>query len=79
MKCAHCGRSADADGRVMGSLSYGMFAVKLCHANTDGTKSDPDCYHLVTVAGEKLGLRKAIQSMSDSDLADLIQDWRSKA
>ena len=23
--------------------------IKLCHANLDGTKADPDCYHLVTV------------------------------
>ncbi|AGT11783.1 hypothetical protein N857_gp079 [Mycobacterium phage Wanda] len=48
-RCARCGR-ADA---VFGSWTYfvapdRMRTVYLCHANQDGTKTDPDCYHLAT-------------------------------
>jgi hypothetical protein len=53
MTCAHCGRT----DTIMGSMSTASGRVQLCHANKDGTKSDPDCYHLVTVWGEKLGSR----------------------
>jgi hypothetical protein len=46
--CAHCGLqqrgSAEAEGQP------------LCHPNDD---SYPDCYHLVTVWHEPLGMRKA--------------------
>ena len=47
--CGRCGRTSEE--RVM---AYGPKGVRLCHANLDGTKSDPDCYHLVTVYGEPL-------------------------
>jgi hypothetical protein len=47
-RCGRCGRGDDE--RVMGQLNR----VPLCHANLDGTKSDPDCYHLVTVYGEPM-------------------------
>ncbi|AOT26089.1 hypothetical protein SEA_SABBB_82 [Mycobacterium phage Sabbb] len=48
-RCARCGR-ADS---VFGSWTYfvapgRMRTVYLCHANQDGTKADPDCYHLAT-------------------------------
>ncbi|ACF34208.1 hypothetical protein Kostya_41 [Mycobacterium phage Kostya] len=48
-RCARCGR-ADS---VFGSWTYfvapdRMRTVYLCHANQDGTKTDPDCYHLAT-------------------------------
>ncbi|AQT25894.1 hypothetical protein SimranZ1_82 [Mycobacterium phage SimranZ1] len=48
-RCARCGR-ADS---VFGSWTYfvapdRMRTVYLCHANQDGAKADPDCYHLAT-------------------------------
>jgi hypothetical protein len=49
LRCGRCGRSSDE--RIMGRGNRG---VPLCHANRDGTKSDPDCYHLVTVYGEPM-------------------------
>ncbi|QXN72954.1 hypothetical protein SEA_SUNSHINE924_78 [Mycobacterium Phage Sunshine924] len=55
-RCARCGR-ADS---VFGSWTYfvapdRMRTVYLCHANQDGTKTDPDCYHLATTSGTDLG------------------------
>ena len=51
--CAHCGRT----DTIMGHLSCGMVSVGLCQAEPDGDRADPDCYHLVSVWGEKLGSR----------------------
>lgn len=67
--CAHCGRTSDE--RVMAKRYMGIrcesapmlnisVGQNLCHANLDGTKADPDCYHLVTVRGEKVGARRPI-------------------
>lgn len=59
--CDHCGRT----GRVAGFLSRPgdqQHPFRLCHANPDGTKSVPDCYHLVTVHGERLGIRKPVHA-----------------
>lgn len=42
--CAHCGRT----DTIMGHLSCGMISVGLCHAEPDGDRADPDCYHLVS-------------------------------
>lgn len=64
--CDHCGR--DSNDRVMGHRTWTMecpaapllnrqVTQDLCHANLDGTKADPDCYHLVTIGVEKLGSR----------------------
>ncbi|AEK09292.1 hypothetical protein FGG24_gp79 [Mycobacterium phage JC27] len=55
-RCARCGR-ADS---VFGSWTYfvapdRMRTVYLCHANQDGTKTDPDCYHLATTSGTEVG------------------------
>jgi hypothetical protein len=53
-ECGHCGRT----DTVMGTQSWSRNQVALCHANRDGTKADPDCYHLVTTGAELLGQRK---------------------
>lgn len=48
-QCVRCGRGSNE--RIM---ALGPGRKFLCHANLDGTKSDPDCYHLFTVYGDKL-------------------------
>lgn len=36
--------------------------ISLCHSNLDGTKADPDCFHLVVVGGEPMTwLRRAFE------------------
>lgn len=53
MKCTHCGRTETVKGWVV----WRGIEAHLCHANPDGTKSDPDCYHLVTLGIEQIGSR----------------------
>lgn len=55
--CSHCGRTDTVMGTMFMSVRGRPEVYLLCHANLDGTKSDPDCYHLVTVCKETLGAR----------------------
>lgn len=55
-RCGRCGRTSEE--RVMGSTR----GISLCHGNLDGTKADPDCFHLVVVGGEPMTwLRRAFE------------------
>ena len=52
-RCSHCGRTET----VCGWALWRGVEAHLCHANPDGTRSNPDCYHLVTLGVEQLGAR----------------------
>jgi hypothetical protein len=56
-RCDHCGRFAgdEAGGSSMVS-DHTDRVLRLCHRPTEPDR--PDCYHLVTVAEEPIGIRK---------------------
>lgn len=51
-RCARCGRTDAVFGVVWTRPTHGSReTMLLCHGNPDGTKADPDCYHIVTTGG----------------------------
>ena len=54
--CAHCGQvCGDYEGGYA-CITRGGAVIHLCHPNDPDR---PDCYHLVTIAGDPLGALKA--------------------
>ncbi len=52
MACSRCGRTDTVTGSHTKQLAFGVTKTqRLCHANPDGTKAEPDCYHIVTTGG----------------------------
>jgi hypothetical protein len=69
-KCDHCGRTDTIKGQMGRGPERQPF--QLCHANPDGTKSTPDCYHLVTTHSEFIGSRRR-------DINDVLREaWEEQ-
>lgn len=52
VECERCGRTDGVFGIVWRRTEFGTRETAfLCHGNLDGSKAEPDCYHIVTTGG----------------------------